>query len=157
MSDVESLKKQAKTREEIRIETRELKRTEETDGCYNPFNIVHPEVQRRLKEKWIPEDAVLPLLKKNYKEHWENACVQISELEEQIADLKNLVEDYVKTLEKEIEKKVELEGRLSAIQKHIENSPKTLHEQVAGRLDNYDTAEIQKWKKKLLGLVGEEQ
>ena len=62
MGSLESLKKQAKTREEIRIETRELKRTEETNGCYNPFNIVHQEVQRRLKEKWIPDPVVLPLI-----------------------------------------------------------------------------------------------
>ena len=48
-----SLEEKAKTREEIQTETRELKRTEETDGCYNPFNIVHPEVQRRLAEKWV--------------------------------------------------------------------------------------------------------
>jgi hypothetical protein len=47
-----------KTREEIRIETRELKRTAKTDGCYNPFNLCNPEVQRRLEEHFVEVETV---------------------------------------------------------------------------------------------------
>lgn len=66
--DLKVLSQKAKTREEIRVETRELKRTYDTDGTYNPFNIVNPEVQRRLNGKWVSLEDVTALLTPILKE-----------------------------------------------------------------------------------------
>lgn len=78
----------------------------------------------------------------NYKEHWENACVQISELE----------------------------GSLSAIQKLILKAEKQLREILASQLmkeaEHFVPRVRDRWEgqlsvvlevKKALGLVGEEQ
>lgn len=157
----ESLKKQAKTREEIRIETRELKRTEETNGCYNPFNIVHQEVQRRLKEKWIPDPVVLPLIVdlqeklQSKREAVESLADKFNKTNEAKAELEGRLKETEKEFARQLERLSDLkvEKRLSAIQKHWLELPTI-------EISYKEGKRLKKWGDKmykLLGLVGEEQ